>query len=193
MITGKGCFPLADEFNDSVRIMAAQTYLEEIQKYRGIIEKSNGAIEYLKAKAYSVGGYKIRETKVQAPVGQKGAAYESYLARLENIREEYNQNYCRWKAKALSPLISIGKINNMNFQYLLRLRFSSGKAWKEIETGLQCENVFEVRDQALLALSQVMESEGKLQRYVNLLDKSLKEDKILKGMVKDERKTETVC
>ena len=184
---------MADEYDDSVRIMAAQSYVEEIQKFREIIEKSNGAIEYLKAKAYSVGGYNIRETKVQTPVGQKGAAYESYLAKLENIREDYNQNYCRWKAKALSPLISIGKINNLNFQYLLRLRYSAGKAWKEIETGLQCENIFEVRDQALLALSQVMEMEGKLQRYVDLLDKSLLNDKTLKGMVKDERKTETVC
>ncbi len=184
---------MADEFDDSVRIMAAQSYVEEIQKYREIIEKSNGAIEYLKGKVYSVGGYNIRETKVQAPVGQKGAAYESYLMKLDKAKANYEENYCYWKSKALSPLISIGKINNLNFQYLLRLRYSSGKAWKEIETGLQCENIFETRDQALLALSQVMESEGKLQRYVDLLDKSLQKDKTLKGMVKDERKTETVC
>ena len=167
------------EIDDSVRILAAQAYVEDIQKYRGLIEKSNETIDYLKRKVYSIGGYNVRETKVQAPKGEKGAAYEGYLMKLEKAKESHEKNYCFWKSKTLSPLISIGKINNLNFQYLLRLRYSSCKAWKEIETGLQCDNVHAVRDQALLALSQVMEQEGRLQKYVETL--------FLKGSGQNER------
>ena len=139
------------------------------------MEKYESKIDYFKRKAYSIGGYRYDQTKVQTST-EKGAPYESYLMKLEGAKKEWENKYCYWKSKALNPLISIGKINDLNFQYLLRLRYSSGKSWKEIETGLQCENIFETRDQALLALSQVMESEGKLQRYVDLLDKSLLKD-----------------
>ena len=160
---------LVTEINDSVRVLAAKAYVEEIQKYRGVIEKCIDAIEYFKQKAYSIGGLKITETKVQAPQGEKGAAYEQYLMKLESVKDSYNQNYCKWKSKTISPLISIGKINDLDYQYLLRLRYSSCKSWKEIQNGLQCENVHEIRDQALLALSYVMEQEGKLQKYADKL------------------------
>lgn len=157
------------EIDDSVRIFAAETYVEEIQKYREKIEKSNQTIDYLKRRLYSIGGYNVREIMVQAPKYIKGAVYEKDLIKLERAKERHENKYCFWKSKTLSPLISIGKINNLNFQYLLRLRYSSCKSWKEIQNGLQCENVHEIRDQALLALSYVMEQEGKLQKYADKL------------------------
>ena len=155
--------------DDSVRVLAAKAYVGDIQKYRELIEKSTDSIEFLKQKTYSIGGMKITDTKIQAPQGQKGAAYENNLIKLEKLKDLYNRNYFHWKCRILNPLISIGKINNLDYQYLLWFRYSSGKEWKEIESGLQCENIFETRDQALLALSQVMESEGKLQKYAEKL------------------------
>ena len=164
-------FPLAlvTEINEASRLLAAKAYLEEIRKYREMEEKYNSAVEFYKRKAYSIGGYKYNETKVQTSIGEKGAAYEHYLMKLEELKKTYYKNFFPWKCKALNPLISIGKINNLDYQYLLWMRFSSYKSWEEIQDGLQCENVHEVRNQALLALSYVMEQEGKLQIYANKL------------------------
>ena len=151
--------------DNDVRMLAAKAYVGDIQKYRVMIEKCTDSIDYLKQKTYSIGSMKITDTKIQAPQGQQGAAYENNLIKLDKLRDSFNRNYFHWKCKILNPLISIGKINNLDYQYLLWFRYSSYKSWKEIQNGLQCENVHEIRDQALLALSYVMESEGKLQKY----------------------------
>ena len=164
-------FPLAlvTEINEASRLLAAKAYLEDIQKYRGMEEKYHSAVEFYKRKAYSIGGYRYDQTKVQAPQGKRGAAYEQYLMKLDDLKKTYQKNFFLWKCKALNPLISIGKINDLDYQYLLRLRFASCKSWKEIQDGLQCDDVYKIRDQALLALSYVMEQEGTLQKYANKL------------------------
>ena len=113
------------------------------------------------------------QTKVQASFGEKGAAYEGYLMKLEELQKRYNQRIFLWKSKALNPLLSIGKLNNLDYQYLLRLRFSSMKTWKEIQDGLQCEDLELVQKQAYIALSYIMEREGKLQLYADLAAKSV--------------------
>lgn len=156
-------------FDDDTRLLAAKSYLDDIQKYREMIDKYYSAVEYYKQKAYSIGGYNINQTKVQASNDSKGAAYEKYLMKLEELKKQYDKNFFLWKCKSLNPLISIGKLNNLDYQYLLRLRFSSCKSWKEIQEGLQCENVYAVKDQALIALSYIMESEGKLPLYAGMM------------------------
>ena len=151
--------------DDSVRVLAAKAYVGDIQKYRELIEKCTDSIEFLKQKTYSIWGMKITDTKIQAPQGQKGAAYENNLIKLDKLKDSFNRNYFHWKCKILNPLISIGKINNLDYQYLLWFRYSSCKSWEEIKKGLECEDVYTIRDKALLALSYVMEREGKLQKY----------------------------
>ena len=155
--------------DDDVRVLAAKAYVGDIQKYRELIEKCTDSIEFLKQKTYSIGGMKITDTKIQAPQGQKGAAYEDNLIKLEKLKDLYNRNYFHWKCRILNPLISIGKIKNLDYQYLLWFRYSSCKSWEDIQKGLECDNVHEIRDKALLALSYVMESEGKLQKYAEKL------------------------
>ena len=151
--------------NDSVRVLAAKAYVGDIQKYQEPIKKCTDSIEFLKQKTYSIGSMKITDTKIQAPQGQQGAAYENNLIKLDKLRDSFNRNYFHWKCKILNPLISIGKINNLDYQYLLWFRYSSCKSWEDIQKGLECEDIYTIRDQALLALSYVMESEGKLQKY----------------------------
>lgn len=163
---------MADEFNDDIRLLAAKEYLNDIQKYREIVEKYESKIDFYKRKAYSIGGYRYDQTKVQAST-EKGAAYEGYLMKLEEWKKRYSQKYFLWKSKALNPLISIGKLNNLDYQYLLRLRFSSCKSWKEIQDGLQCDDLEEARNQAFIALSYIMEKEGKLQLYADLALKAV--------------------
>ncbi|MBQ9252753.1 MAG: hypothetical protein IJ188_08970 [Clostridia bacterium] len=153
--------------DDDLRMLAAEEYLADIWIYRQKVERFLQAVDTCKARLYSIGFTDFTQTKIKSSSGKKGAHYENGLIKLESLQELYKNKFYIWKCKSIAPLVSIGKLQNVNHEYLLRSRYSSGKPWSDIQEKIGCKDIKEARNNALMELSYIMESEGRLEAYAN--------------------------